>query len=83
MVNTGDFESPTPGSSPGGSLIYMRETHKTVHLKRLPEQAYKSFPLLAQSVEQWTVVPMVTSSILVERTHSSVAQLVERQAVNL
>ena len=26
---------------------------------------------------------MVTSSILVERTHSSVAQLVERQAVNL
>ena len=61
----------------------MRETHKTVHLKRLPEQAYKYFPLLAQSVEQWTVVPMVTSSILVERTHSSVAQLVERQAVNL
>ncbi len=46
----------------------MRETCKTVHLKRLPEQAYKSFPLLAQSVEQWTVVPMVTSSILVERT---------------
>ena len=61
----------------------MRETHKTVHLKRLPEQAYKPFPLLAQSVELWTVVPMVTSSILVERTHSSVAQLVERQAVNL
>ena len=63
----------------------MWETHKTVHLKRLPEQAYvmDPYPLLAQSVEQWTVVPMVTSSILVERTHSSVAQLVERQAVNL
>ena len=25
-------------------------------------------PLLAQMVEQWTVVPWVTSSILVERT---------------
>uniref|UniRef100_A0A6C0J0H4 Uncharacterized protein n=1 Tax=viral metagenome TaxID=1070528 RepID=A0A6C0J0H4_9ZZZZ len=63
----------------------MWETHKTVHLKRLPEQAYvmDPYPLLAQLVEQWTVVPRVTCSNQVERTHSSVAQLVERQAVNL
>jgi hypothetical protein len=47
----------------------MRETSNTVHLKRLPEQAYKSFPPLAQLVEQWTVVPFVTCSIQVERRH--------------
>jgi hypothetical protein len=60
----------------------MRETCKTVHLKRLLEQAYKSFPLLAQLVEQWTVVPFVTCSIQVERTFSPIAQLVERATVN-
>ena len=57
---------------------HMWETHKTVHLKRLPEQAYvmDPYPLLAQLVEQWTVVPFVTCSNQVERTHSPIAQLV-------
>jgi hypothetical protein len=41
-----------------------------------------SYPLLAQLVEQWTVVPFVTCSIQVERTHSPIAQLVERATVN-
>jgi hypothetical protein len=71
----------------------MRETCKTVHLKRLLEQAYKSFPPLAQLVEQWTVVPFVTCSIQVERRRVPyidstivnffpIAQLVERATVN-
>jgi hypothetical protein len=55
-----DFESTTPGSSPGGS----------------------SLPLLAQLVEQWTVVPFVIRSIRIERIHSPIAQLVERATVN-
>lgn len=52
-----------------------------------------SSPLLAQLVEQWTVVPFVTCSIQVERTSvpyidstivifSPIAQLVERATVN-
>ena len=73
----------------------MWETCKTVHLKRLPEQAYVMdlYPLLAQLVEQWTVVPFVTCSIQVERRHVPyidstivrffpIAQLVERATVN-
>ena len=73
----------------------MRETCKTVHLKRLPEQAYVMdlYPLLAQLVEQWTVVPFVTCSIQVERRRVPyidstivnffpIAQLVERATVN-
>jgi hypothetical protein len=73
----------------------MWETCKTVHLKRLPEQAYvmDPYPLLAQLVEQWTVVPFVTCSIQVERRRvpyidsttvifSPIAQLVERATVN-
>ena len=41
-----------------------------------------SFPLLAQLVEQWTVVPFVIRSIRIEGTHSPIAQLVERATVN-
>ena len=39
-------------------------------------------PLLAQLVEQWTVVPFVIRSIRIERIHSPIAQLVERATVN-
>ena len=41
-----------------------------------------AYPLLAQLGEQWTVVPRVRCSIHLERTFSSIAQLVERATVN-
>ena len=49
---------------------HMWETLKTVHLKEAPRTSICDgpYPLLAQLVEQWTVVPMVTCSNQVERT---------------